>query len=125
MSQFQTYLAICIGGAIGAPLRWYLMQLTTNLLGKGFPFGTLAVNVAGSFLLGVLYSFIHYGDSNSWIKAMVGVGLLGALTTFSTFSFDTYLLLQSGQIGKAMINVLLNVSLCVCALWLALQIFKG
>ncbi|GBL02974.1 fluoride efflux transporter CrcB [Glaciecola sp. KUL10] len=125
MTPFQTYLAICIGGAIGAPLRWYLVQITTNWLGKGFPFGTLAVNVLGSFALGVLYSFIHYSDSNSWLKAMVGIGLLGALTTFSTFSFDTYLLIQQGQLGKAILNILINVSLCVFALWLALQLFKG
>lgn len=56
---------------------------------------------------------------------MVGIGLLGALTTFSTFSFDTYLLIQQGQLGKAILNILINVSLCVFALWLALQLFKG
>jgi len=125
MNIIHTYIAIAIGGAIGAPLRWYLMQLSTNLLGKGLPFGTLAVNVLGSFALGVLYSFVDYDNDTSWLKPLIGIGLLGALTTFSTFSIDTLLLLQQGHLLKATLNILLNVSLCLFSLWLALQLFKG
>jgi CrcB protein len=115
-----------MGGAVGASMRYLIVQISTNLLGKGFPFGTLVVNVLGSFLLGILYSFMQQDNGeNAGLRALIGIGLLGAFTTFSTFSLDTVLLIQHGEIMKASLNVFFNVTVCLISVWLALLIFKG
>ena len=122
----MSYLYIAFGGAIGACLRYFLSQESTKLLGKGFPFGTLAVNIIGSFALGCLYAWLSQQENISDnIRLFVGVGLLGALTTFSTFSHETFLLLHDGQLLKAGLNVLLNVGLCIMGVWLAMLLIKG
>lgn len=122
----MAYLYIALGGAIGACMRFFLTQECTKLLGKGFPFGTLAVNVIGSFVIGYLYSWLSLQqDISDNLRLFVGVGLLGALTTFSTFSYDTFVLLQHGDLLKAGLNVVLNVSLCLIGVWLAFLIVKG
>lgn len=126
MHTFQVYLFVAMGGAIGASMRYLIVQISTNLLGKGFPFGTLVVNVLGSFLLGILYSFMQQDNGeNAGLRALIGIGLLGAFTTFSTFSLDTVLLIQHGEIMKASLNVFFNVTVCLISVWLALLIFKG
>ena len=84
-------------------------------LGKGFPYGTLFVNVLGSFIMGLLVGaikmnavpFIPWHD-------FIGEGFLGALTTFSTFSMDTFAAFRDGQPGKAIANVVVNMVLCLC-----------
>lgn len=120
------YVYIGLGGAIGACLRYFLTQECTKLLGKGFPFGTLAVNVVGSFLLGYLYSWLSAQTNVSDnLKVFVGVGLLGALTTFSTFSYDTFLLLQQGDGLKAVVNIFANVSVCLIGVYLAYLLVRG
>lgn len=126
MHTFQVYFFVAMGGAIGASMRYLILQITTNLLGKGFPFGTLVVNVLGSFLLGTLYAFMQQENGeNAGLRALIGIGLLGAFTTFSTFSLDTVLLIQHGEILKASLNVFFNVTVCLISVWLALLIFKG
>lgn len=120
------YAYIACGGALGACLRYFLTQESTKLLGKGFPFGTLVVNVLGSFALGCVYAWLsNQQDISDNFRLFVGVGLLGALTTFSTLSYDTFLLLQHGDLVKAGMNVLLNVSLCILGVWLAFLLVKG
>ncbi len=110
------YLFVAIGGAGGACLRFFIAQLVLNSLGKGFPFATLIVNITGSLVMGVLYGLIEQGVIEVVLyRTLIGIGFLGAFTTFSTFSLDTLLLLQQGEIMKAMLNVLLNVLLCVMA----------
>lgn len=116
ISNFTIYIAIAIGGACGASLRYYFSQLILNWLGKGFPFATLAVNICGSLIMGTLYGLIDQGVIEvSIYRTLIGIGFLGAFTTFSTFSMDTLLLMQQGDLLKAMLNVILNVSLCVFA----------
>ncbi|GHE82611.1 fluoride efflux transporter CrcB [Thalassotalea profundi] len=116
ISNFSLYISIAIGGACGASLRYFFSQLIFNWLGKGFPFATLAVNVFGSLIMGALYGLIEQGIIEvSVYRTLIGIGFLGAFTTFSTFSMDTLLLMQQGESLKAMLNVLLNVSLCVFA----------
>lgn len=113
------YLAIALGGAIGAVLRFLVSSATYNWLGRGFPWGTMAVNVLGSLAMGFLSVWMleKLQVSAEW-RAIILVGLLGAFTTFSTFSFETLQLIEIGDITKAMLNILLSVVLCVFACWL-------
>ncbi len=116
ISNFTLYALVALGGAGGASLRFYISQLILNNLGKGFPFATLAVNISGSLIMGVLYGLIQQGIIEvSVYRTLIGVGFLGAFTTFSTFSLDTLLLLQQGYLLKASLNIMLNVSLCIFA----------
>ncbi|MDU0354982.1 fluoride efflux transporter CrcB [Paraglaciecola aquimarina] len=126
MQSLTVYLFIAIGGACGACLRYFISQLMLQWFGKGFPFGTLLVNVIGSFLLGFLYALLEHGQLEAALwRTTAGVGFLGALTTFSTFSVDTIMLFQQGLWIKAGLNIFLNITCCLCAAWLATQLVKG
>ncbi|WP_417711866.1 MULTISPECIES: fluoride efflux transporter CrcB [Pseudoalteromonas] len=121
MDLIKTYLMIATGGAFGACLRFFISDITLKLLGKGFPFGTLTVNILGSLLMGILYGLIDKQIIEvSPAKSLVGIGFLGALTTFSTFSMDSLLLLQQGQIMKMVLNIVLNVVMCIFMAWIGL-----
>lgn len=114
-------ISIAVGGALGALLRFSVSNATYALLGRGFPYGTLLVNVLGSFLIGVFaYYFLQKGMMETPLARGLIVGVLGAFTTFSTFSLDTLLLIENAAWGKAMLNMLLNVGLCVLAAWLGM-----
>jgi CrcB protein len=111
-------LAIAGGGAIGALLRYWMSSGITHLLGRSFPYGTLAVNVLGSLLMGFLYIMLidKLSLGPVWRAALL-VGLLGAFTTFSTFSIETLNLMEQGELIKAFLNVVLSVVLCLIAAW--------
>jgi len=116
INTFTLYILVAIGGASGASLRFFISQLILNWLGKGFPFATLVVNILGSLLMGFLYGLIEQLNLEIQVyRTLIGIGFLGAFTTFSTFSLDTLLLFQQGDIIKAMLNIILNVTLCVLA----------
>lgn len=126
MHTATLYIFIAIGGATGACLRYFLSQLMLQWFGKGFPFGTLLVNVVGSFFLGFLYSLLEHGQLEAALwRTTIGIGFLGALTTFSTFSVDTLMLFQQGLWFKAALNVTLNILCCLFAAWLGTQLVKG
>lgn len=114
-------LAIAGGGAIGAVFRYGVSHGIYSVLGRGFPYGTLAVNVIGSLLMGILFSLLveRLAISAEWRSAIL-VGFLGAFTTFSTFSFETISLIQSGAITRAMLNIFISIVLCLGATWLGL-----
>lgn len=109
---------IAAGGAIGALLRFWMSQGVYALLGRGFPYGTLSVNVLGSLIMGILYVFLYerMNMNPEWRAALV-IGLLGAFTTFSTFSIETLNLIEASEHLKAFINILLSISLCLVACW--------
>jgi CrcB protein len=109
-------LAIAAGGALGALLRFWMSSGIYALLGRGFPYGTLAVNVLGSLLMGYLYIVMveRLAVAGEW-RAFVLVGLLGAFTTFSTFSIETLNLLEQADYAKAAANVLVSVIACIAA----------
>ena len=115
----KTLLIIAMGGALGAVLRYSISSGLYHWLGRSFPYGTLAVNVLGSLLIGLLSILLIEKFSVSQdVKLGIVVGVLGALTTFSTFSMDTIILMEQGLLQKALLNVLLNVVLCISAAWL-------
>jgi CrcB protein len=122
-ASWSVYLAIALGGAIGATMRHGLNESMLHLFGRAFPFGTLLVNILGSFVIGLLYALVLNGHlaANPW-RLFIGVGILGALTTFSTFSLDTVLLLQQGHLAKAVLNVLGNLVLCLTLTWLGIKL---
>ncbi len=114
-------LFIAAGGATGAVLRYLVSTGLHSVLGRGFPFGTLAVNVSGSFAMGLLFVFlIERMDVGIEWRAGLMIGLLGAFTTFSTFSIETLNLIEAGEQLKAGLNVLLSVMLCIVFAWLGM-----
>ena len=115
-------LLVAFGGSIGAVLRYLISIFMIPVFGSSFPFGTLLVNVLGSFLMGVIYALGQMSHISPELKALIGIGLLGALTTFSTFSNETLLLMQEGDWLKAILNVVLNLSLCLFMVYLGQQL---
>jgi fluoride exporter len=116
-------LFIACGGAFGAVLRYTASSWVYSLLGKGFPYGTLFVNVMGSLLIGLLsvYLLDRAAVSAEW-RAAILVGVLGSFTTFSTFSLETLNLLEQGELVTASVNMLASVSICVLAVWFGVAI---
>ncbi len=118
-------VAIALGGALGAVGRFLVMNGVGQWLGHGFPWGTFAVNLIGSFALGCLLEFsaLHWSPAPE-VRAFLVVGLLGAFTTFSTFSMDTYYLIDRGQIGPAAAYVAGSVLLCVLGFWAGIALSR-
>lgn len=119
----QTWLLVAAGGAIGACLRFGMTELMALLLGRHFPYGTLAVNVVGSFIMGIAFALISHGHVVEHpMKPLLMVGILGALTTFSSFALDTVVLVQQGAYLKALLNTALNFFLCIAMVVLGMQL---
>jgi fluoride exporter len=105
---------IAFFGALGCVSRYWLSSWTNLLTGKGFPFGTLLVNVVGSFLLGLLLEgSLRNSHLSIELRMGIAVGLLGGFTTFSTFSYETLRLVEQGSLWQASLNIGLNVSICI------------
>jgi CrcB protein len=115
-TSFSLVVGIGLAGFVGAILRYLLSGWVYAALGSKLPYGTLAVNVLGSLLVGLFYVvFVERGLFSEEARLIITVGFLGALTTFSTFSLETYLLANEGYGFASLINVAASVLLCLVA----------
>jgi len=119
-------LAVAAGGALGALLRYGVSLGVHGLFGRGFPYGTLTVNVSGSLAIGLLYVLLleRSALAPEWRLALL-VGLLGAFTTFSSFAIETLLLGEEGAPVRALLNVVASVVTCLAACWAGLWIGRS
>lgn len=114
-------VAIATGGALGALFRYWVSTGVHKFAGSDFPYGTLTVNVAGSLLMGAIYVlFIERMDIDPLWRGALLIGLLGAFTTFSTFSIETLNLVESGELIGAMANIVASVVFCIAACWIGM-----
>ncbi|MCK4814055.1 MAG: fluoride efflux transporter CrcB [Candidatus Marinimicrobia bacterium] len=107
------YLFIAMGGAMGAVLRFSISSLCYNVSNGGFPWGTLIVNVIGSFCLAL---FLGFSGEHSELRFFLAIGLLGAFTTFSAFSYETIFLFKSSAINLGILNIAANFGLSLVAI---------
>jgi fluoride exporter len=117
----MAYLWVALGGALGSVARYGCSGFAARLLGVTFPYGTLFVNVTGSFIIGVLATLSLASDralSSTDARAFLIVGVLGGFTTFSSFSYETLSLARTGNLAGAAVNIGLSLVLCLAAVWL-------
>ena len=116
---------IAIFGALGCLARYFLSGWVYALLGRGFPYGTFAVNIIGAFLIGLIMEFsLRSALINPTLRVALTIGFLGGLTTFSTFSFETFRLLEEGALLSAFANVLMSVASCLFCTWLGIFVAR-
>jgi CrcB protein len=119
----ERFLFICLGGAIGTGLRYLTSSVAVRWLGVDFPYGTLIVNVVGSFLIGLIQ---QVGATSLLIpettRLFLTVGIMGGLTTYSSFSYETLRLAQLGAWGQAWINVLVTTAVCLGVCFLGIVV---
>lgn len=109
-------ISIAMGGAVGALLRFWVSTAVYDKLGRQFPWGTLSVNVLGSFLMGFLaILLVERLSSSPEVRAFLLIGFLGAFTTFSTFSMETFNLIEQGETFSALMNIGVSVVACLTA----------
>ena len=117
-------LAIALFGAAGAVTRYGVNAVAARLCGGTFPYATLAVNVAGCFLIGVVMAAGQEKRLSPELVAALTVGFLGALTTFSAFSYQTWQLWESFNHFGALLNIAANIVLCLLATWAGLAVTR-
>lgn len=122
----QVVLYIAFFGALGCLARYFLSGWVYKAIGGGFPSGTLAVNIFGAFCIGLIMEFSMRSTLISpTLRIGLTIGFLGGLTTFSTFSYETFRLLEDGELGIALVNVLVSVAVCLVFTWLGIVTAKS
>jgi fluoride exporter len=116
-----TYLWVAIGGALGSVGRFWLSGLVAARYGETFPWGTIVINVTGSFIIGLFAALT--GPEGRWLvppafRTFFMIGICGGYTTFSSFSLQTLNLANEGEWARAGLNILLSVALCLAGVWL-------
>jgi fluoride exporter len=118
-------LAVAAGGALGSVLRYWMASGVHAFAGRAFPYGTLAVNIAGCLLMGFLFVLFAAKPGNETVlRTALLVGVLGGFTTFSAFSIETFNLIEAGAWLKAGLNAGLSVLLCLVATWIGVLIAR-
>jgi CrcB protein len=120
-------IAVALGGAFGAVIRFLMSTGLYQWLGRDFPYGTLVVNIVGSFMIGLLSEALILQRLAITLeyRSAILVGFIGAFTTFSTFSLETIYLIEQGSINKALINIAVSVLACLLAVWIGLLSGRG
>ena len=118
----NTLLLIFTGSGLGGLLRYGVSNGVHSILSRNFPYGTLIVNVSGSFLMGFLFAVLleRFNGTGTMLRAFLLIGLLGGYTTFSSFSIETINLVEKGKILSAFLNVFLSTFLCLSTAWVGL-----
>lgn len=120
--QFDQIIYIALFGAAGCLSRYFLSGWVYQIMGRAFPYGTLVVNVVGAFIIGLVMEFsIRSAAIPATMRVALTIGFLGGLTTFSTFSYETFRLLEEGAFGIAFVNVLISVLVCLACTWLGIM----
>lgn len=122
--MLTSVIHVALGGALGASARFLVGQGATRLLGHGFPWGTLIVNVIGSLVMGALVVLLAHKDA-ARLSPLLLTGLLGGFTTFSAFSLDAAVLYERGQVFSAVGYVLASVGLSIAALFSGMALMRG
>ncbi len=122
--MLTTLSQVALGGAIGASLRYLVGLGASRVVGHGFPWGTLAVNVAGSFAMGALVVWLAQKDSTR-LAPLLATGVLGGFTTFSAFSLDALTLYERGQAAVAAAYVVASVALSLLAVVAGVAFARG
>lgn len=123
--NFSMFLSVGLGGFFGAIARWSLSGLVQKYFGGVFPYGTLTVNVLGCLILGLIMTCIDQRNMFSpQLRLLMTTGFLGSLTTFSTFSYESYSLLKNDMAKQAFSYVALNLVLGFIGIWLGIQLAK-
>ena len=117
-------ITVGLGGAMGAMARYLAGQLAQRLLGTSFPWGTLAVNISGCFLIGLAYGLLQTAEAST-PRLFIIVGVLGGFTTFSAFGYETLDLLKENGAGAAAANVGLQIAAGLGAVWLGQALSKA
>ena len=121
----RNVLLVFLGGGIGAGARYWLSGLVYGKFGSAFPYGTLAVNLIGCLLIGVLVTGMEERFiTNPTLRVFLTIGVLGGFTTFSSFSYETVAMLRDGELYHAALNVMASVFLCVVGTWIGMQLGK-
>lgn len=121
----QNYIIVFLGAGLGGILRYWGANFVYKFLPETFPFGTLAVNILGSFIIGIVMYYLNENDLiNPQTRIFLTVGFCGGLTTFSTFSFETINFLKEREFLFAGLNILSNVFLTIISLFIAYKISK-
>ena len=119
------YLAVAVGGSLGAVSRYWVSSTTYQWLGQTFPYGTLAVNVLGSLVMGFLsVLLVHRFQVSEELRIGLLAGFLGSFTTFSTFAMDSLHLAGNQALIKALLYILLSVLFCIIGAWAGLVTAK-
>jgi CrcB protein len=112
------YVIVFLGGGIGAAMRHGINLAAARALGTAFPYGTLLINISGSFIMGLVAAYFAFkGDASQHWRLFLTTGILGGYTTFSAFSLDAALLYERGEIGMAALYVAASVALSIAGLF--------
>jgi len=123
--MLNTFGAVALGGGLGAMLRYGVILSSVRILGSGFPAGTMIANVVGSFIMGIAAIILMERMQGSALIPFIMVGVLGGFTTFSSFSLDTMILLEKGQITAAASYIIGSVGLSILSLFLGFFIARN
>jgi fluoride exporter len=120
------YLVVFLGGGIGAALRHGINIAAARTLGTAFPYGTLLINISGSFIMGAIAAYFAFkGDASQHWRLFLTTGILGGYTTFSAFSLDAVLLYERGEIGMAALYVIASVAISIAGLFAGLALVRN